>query len=76
MEKETKKITMKERVLKYIKDFGSITTFEAFTDLGCTRLSEYIRQLRLDYDIADEWIKKTNRYGEKVAFKKYFFGTN
>ena len=34
---------MKERVLQYIKDFGSITTFEAFTELGCSRLSEYIR---------------------------------
>ena len=37
---------MKGRVLKYMQDFGSITTFEAFTELGCTRLSEYIRQLR------------------------------
>lgn len=67
------KITMKERVLNYIKDFGSITTFQAFTDLGCTRLSEYIRQLRLEYDIDDEWQKTLNRYGDKVEYKKYFF---
>lgn len=63
---------MRERVLKYIRDFGSITTFEAFTELGCTRLSEYIRQLRLAYDIQDTWIESTNRYGEKVQFKKYW----
>ena len=63
---------MRERVLKYIRDFGSITTFEAFTELGCTRLSEYIRQLRLAYDIQDTWIELTNRYGEKVQFKKYW----
>ena len=69
---ENKKITMKDRVLQYMKDFGSITTFEAFTELGCTRLSEYIRQLRLEYRIEDEWVKKENRYGEKVEFKKYF----
>ncbi len=37
---------MRERVLNYIIQFGSITTQEAFEDLGCTRLSEYIRQLR------------------------------
>lgn len=67
------KITMKERVLNYIRDFGSITTFQAFTDLGCTRLSEYIRQLRLEYDIDDEWQKTLNRYGDKVEYKKYFF---
>ena len=62
---------MRERVLKYMQDFGSITTFEAFTELGCTRLSEYIRQLRQDYQINDEWISTTNRYGEKVQFKRY-----
>ncbi len=67
------RITMKERVLNYIRDFGSITTFQAFTDLGCTRLSEYIRQLRLEYDIDDEWQKTLNRYGDKVEYKKYFF---
>lgn len=62
---------MRERILQYLEDFGSITTFEAFTELGCTRLSEYIRQLRMKYKITDEWIKSTNRYGEKVEFKKY-----
>lgn len=63
---------MKERILKYIRDFGSITTFEAFTELGCTRLSEYIRQLRLEMDIKDEWLKAKNRYGEDVHFKKFW----
>lgn len=67
-----KKITAKDRILQYMKDFGSITTWEAFSELGITRLSEYIRQLRLEYRIEDEWVKKENRYGEKVEFKKYF----
>lgn len=63
---------MKRRVLEYIQKFGSINTFQAFIDLGCTRLSEYIRQLRLDYNIQDEWINGTNRFGEKIKYKKYF----
>lgn len=63
---------MRERVLSYIREFGSITTWEAFRDLGCTRLSEYIRQLRLEYNIVDEWITTKNRYGEKVQYKKYW----
>lgn len=63
---------MKDRVLKYMQDFGSITTFNAFVDLGCTRLSEYIRQLRKDYVIRDEWLESINRYNEKVRFKRYW----
>ncbi len=34
---------MRQRILDYIIRFGSITTKQAFEDLGCTRLSEYIR---------------------------------
>lgn len=65
---------MKERILNYILQHGSITTWEAFERLGCTRLSEYIRQLRLDYNITDTTVSKVNRYGEKVYFKKYMLG--
>lgn len=63
---------MKNRVLDYIQRFGSINTFQAFMDLGCTRLSEYIRQLRLEYNIQDEWINGINRFGEKIKYKNYF----
>ena len=63
---------MRERILKYMRDFGSITTYDAFVDLGCTRLSEYIRQLRMQYNIKDKWIKAKNRYGENVQYKKYW----
>ena len=63
---------MKNRVLEYIERFGSINTFQAFMDLGCTRLSEYIRQLRLEYNIQDEWINGINSFGEKIKYKNYF----
>lgn len=63
---------MKERVLNYLKEFGSITTLEAFTDLGCSRLSEYIRQIKKDYVVKDEWASTVNRYGEKVRYKRYW----
>lgn len=65
---------MKNRVLNYIVEFGSITTKQAFEDLGCTRLSEYIRQLREEMEIDDEVITGINRYGEKVFWKRYFLG--
>ena len=60
---------MLNRVINYMRDFGSITSFEAFTELGCTRLSEYIRQARLTLNVKDKWEKTTNRYGEKVEYK-------
>lgn len=63
---------MLNRVINYMRDFGSITSYEAFTELGCTRLSEYIRQARLTFNIKDKWEKTTNRYGEKVEYKRYW----
>lgn len=64
---------MKQRIIDYIERFGSITTKEAYDDLGCTRLSEYIRQIRLERPVLDEWIKGTNRFGEKTSYKKFYF---
>ena len=63
---------VKERIISYMKEFGSITTFEAFTDLGCTRLSEYIRQIRQTHIVKDEWLTATNRYGEKRRYKRFW----
>lgn len=71
---QVKKRTMQDRVLDYMNNFGSITTLQAFQDLGCSRLSEYIRRIRLDYDVKDTWENATNRYGEKVRYKKYYLG--
>lgn len=63
---------MRGRVLKYMIENDSITTFEAFTELGCTRLSEYIRQLKKTHKIDDEWLHTTNKYGEKIKYKRYW----
>jgi hypothetical protein len=67
---------MENRILDYMNRYGYITTRQAFEDLGCTRLSEYIRRLRLQYEIDDEIETGINRYGEKVHWKKYFIRGN
>ena len=41
-------MTQKERVLKYMQDFGVITPYAAFRDLGITKLSTRIGELRRD----------------------------
>ncbi len=65
---------MKDIVLEYLETHGTITTKEAFEKLGCTRLSEYIRQIRLEQPVHDEWIPSVNRFGQKVKYKKYWLG--
>lgn len=65
---------MKDRILNYLKDNGSITSWEAIKEFGCTRLSHYIWLLRKDYTINDGWQETKNRYDEKVKYKIYYFG--
>lgn len=67
-----KKLTQKERILQHLKKYGSITTWESFELYGDTRLSDKIYRLKKDgYNFDEEWIKKTNRFGDPVDFKKY-----
>lgn len=62
---------MEFRILAYLKEKGSITSWEAIKEFGCTRLSHYIWLLRKNYLITDEWEYTQNRYGDKVKYKKY-----
>lgn len=69
-----KKLTQKERVLRHLTDFGSITSLEAIKEYGITRLSAVIYNLKKDgYVLTDKTIKGKNRYGEPTHFKQYSF---
>lgn len=64
----------KARVLDYIKENGSITTWQSYELFGDTRLSDKIYRLKKDgYKFDEEWIKGKNRYGEPIKFKKYIY---
>lgn len=67
------KITLKSSILRHLKEFKSITSFEAFEEYGTTRLSAFIFELRKSHNIADEVVEKTNRFGQKIRFKKYLY---
>lgn len=65
-------MTQGERIVEYVKEFGSISSLEAFRDLGITRLSARV------FDLEDKGIRferKTevvkNRYGEDVRYTRY-----
>lgn len=61
-----------EMVMKYINDFGSITTFEAFTELEITRLGSRIHDLtNQGVNFKREILSKKNRYGKSVSFTRY-----
>lgn len=61
-----------QRVFDFIMDFGSITTLEAYTELGETRLSARVFEMKeKGIPISFEWHTVKNRYGEKRKVKKY-----
>lgn len=61
------------RIIEYMELFGSITPMQAFTDIGCTKLSTRIGELeREGYKIGRERVKATNRFGEKCSYMRYW----
>lgn len=65
-------MTQRDRVLEYMKDFGTISSWQAYADLGITRLSARIYELKeRGYMIGKEKVKTINRYGKPVTFDKY-----
>lgn len=64
-----------ERILQYINDYGSISPYEAFADLGITKLATRISEMRADgIDFHQEWEVRKNRYGDKVRYMRYSRG--
>ena len=67
------KTTQKNRIINYIREYGSISSLEAYQELGITQLGARIDQLKKDgYKFKTEWETGKNRYGEKVNFKRYY----
>ena len=65
-------MTQVEMVLKHMQDTGSITTWQAIKEYGCTRLSGKIYLLKKKgYKIGKETVSFTNRYGSKGTYAKY-----
>lgn len=66
------KITQKDRVINYIRQFGSISSKEAYDDLGITQLGARIDDLQKEgYQFKKEWQEGKNRFNEVITYKKY-----
>lgn len=69
--------TTQQRVFDYLLQFGSITSLQAFTDLGESRLSARVFELRdKGIKIDSEMVEVENRFHEKRHVKKYFISGN
>lgn len=67
------KITQRDRVINYIREFGSISSWEAYKDLGITQLATRIKELKEQgYEFKTKWESSTNRFGEKTDYKRYY----
>lgn len=72
---EIKLTKTEQRVFDYMVEFGSITSLQAFTDLGNSRLSATIFNLKKKGVIINgETIKVKNRFKENRCVKKYWIG--
>ena len=61
-----------DRILRHIKDYGSITSWEAMQEYGIMRLASRICDIRrMGYPIRSERVSAKNRYGEKISYAKY-----
>lgn len=67
------KLSQKDRIINYIREFGSITSKEAYDDLGITQLATRIKELKESgYEFTTKWERGKNRYNDKVDFKRYY----
>lgn len=65
-------MTQKQMIVKYIKDFGSISPMEAFSDLGITKLATRVSELISDGEVIKKHPeKRLNRYGKKCRYMRY-----
>ena len=61
-----------DRVLAYIREFGSITQYEALRDLSVMRLASRISDIkRQGVNITGEMVAVKNRWGETCHVKRY-----
>ena len=59
-------------ILEYIRRYGSISPMEAFADLGITKLSTRISEMKMlgiQFDQAFE--SRENRFGKNVRYMRY-----
>ena len=67
--------TQNQRLIAYLEKHGHITQLEALTELGIFRLASRINDIkRMGHTITGQMVEVSNRFGEKVRVKRYYYG--
>ena len=66
-----KKLTRKQRILNYLKRYGTINHMDAEMKCGTSRLSAYIFNLRKHYQIETIMVKHKNSFGDTSRVAQY-----
>ena len=63
------------RIFDYMQTHGSITSYEAVTELGCIDLRRRITDpTRAGVNIVKTWRKGVDRFGERTRYIEYSLG--
>ena len=72
MGKRLNRPTQKDKVLRYIREFGKITSWYAYSQLGVTQLATRIFELKQDgYVFKKNRVNTLNRLQEKTHYDEY-----
>lgn len=64
--------TQKQEILDYIEQYGSITSMEAFAEIGCTKLSTRISELRREgWEFDIDYISYERKDHRVTEFARY-----
>ena len=67
-----KKPTQTERIMKHLREHGTITAYEAMREYGIMQLAARLCELeRAGVQFERRTAKGKNRYGEEVRFARY-----
>lgn len=66
-------MSQKERILQHLESGNTITSLEAYQELGVTQLATRIYELKAEGNpILSQRIKVTNRFDEQCSVSKYY----
>lgn len=65
-------MTQTERIIRHLRDHGSISSLEAMQEYGVMRLASRISDLKKSgIPIRREMVSGKNRYGEATSYARY-----
>lgn len=66
-------MTQHTLIIDYMREHGSISTYEAFIELGITKLTTRISELRkAGFKIRGVTVSELNRFGKPVTYNRYY----